>query len=230
MSENIFKKRRVNTDRLIAYGFYIDEQYKYFTDIMGGSFTLSVIIDKNGCIDTSLIEKETGEPYMLYKTNAAGTFIGNIRTEIETVLSDISEKCYDFTVFKEKQSIMLIDYVRERYGDELEFLWEKFDDNAILRRKDNQKWYAVIFTIKKSKLGFESEETAEAIDLKIEPEKIKDLIDCKRYFPGWHMNKKHWYTIILDGSIPFEELCQRVNASYEIANNKKSSMKIKDKI
>ena len=33
---------------------------------------------------------------------------------------------------------MIIKYVRESYGDELEFLWKKFPDNAVWRRKDNK--------------------------------------------------------------------------------------------
>ena len=43
------------------------------------------------------------------------------------------------------------------------------------------------------------------------------MIDKKRYFPGWHMNKKHWYTIILDGSVSTEEICSRIDESYRLA-------------
>lgn len=39
---------------------------------------------------------------------------------------------------------MAIEYVRKKYGDELEFLWTKFPDNAAWRRKDNRKWYGVL--------------------------------------------------------------------------------------
>lgn len=217
MFDDIFEKRRVNAAKLLSYGFCKGEKYIYSTCIMNDSFALSVIIDKNGSVDTCLTEKDTGEPYELYKTNAEGAYIGEVRREIEAVLRDVSEKCFDSSVFKQKQTLMLIDCVRRKYGDELEFLWEKFSDNAIWRRADNKKWYAVVLTIKKSKLGLKSEDTVEVIDLRIEPEKMAELIDCERYFPGWHMNKKHWYTIILDGSVSLEELCLRVGDSYRLA-------------
>jgi len=34
--------------------------------------------------------------------------------------------------------------------------------------------------------------------------------------PGYHMNKKHWNTIILDGSIPDDEIFVLINDSYEL--------------
>lgn len=37
--------------------------------------------------------------------------------------------------------------------EELEFLWPKSPDNAIFRRPDNKKWYAVLLTVQKEKLG-----------------------------------------------------------------------------
>ena len=38
------------------------------------------------------------------------------------------------------------------YCDELEFLWQKFPDNAVWRRKDNKKWYGALLTVSKEKL------------------------------------------------------------------------------
>jgi predicted DNA-binding protein (MmcQ/YjbR family) len=34
--------------------------------------------------------------------------------------------------------------------------------------------------------------------------------------PGYHMNKKHWNTVILDGSIEEEELCSMIDHSYDL--------------
>ncbi len=37
------------------------------------------------------------------------------------------------------------------------------------------------------------------------------------YYPGWHMNKKNWYTIILDGSVATEDICKHIDESYRLA-------------
>lgn len=221
MFEDIFKRKKINAEKLLVYGFEADKKkYTYKTGIMDGNFILYISINENEIPDTSLIDLENGEEYTLYKTNAPGAFVGEVRLEIERVLSDISLKCYEAEIFKEEQSKMLIDYVRQKYGDELEFLWPKSPDNAIWRRKDNKKWYGILLAISKNKLGLNSQEIVEVIDLRAKPEELENLIDGKLYFPGWHMNKKYWYTMILDGSIPYDEICRRVDQSYELDDKK----------
>ena len=34
--------------------------------------------------------------------------------------------------------------------------------------------------------------------------------------PGYYMNKKHWITVVLDGSIPDGEILAMIDASYEL--------------
>ena len=48
----------------------------------------------------------------------------------------------------------IFEYVQKQYGTVPEYLWSKLPDSAVLRHK-NGKWYAVIMTVEKSKLGLE---------------------------------------------------------------------------
>lgn len=34
--------------------------------------------------------------------------------------------------------------------------------------------------------------------------------------PGWHMNKRHWNTVVLDGSLPDDLVRELIDASYEL--------------
>lgn len=43
--------------------------------------------------------------------------------------------------------------------------------------------------------------------------------------PGWHMNKKHWNTVIVDGSISNQELHKMIDHSYELVRGKKNLVK-----
>lgn len=55
------------------------------------------------------------------------------------------------------------------------------------------------------------------VNLKCEPFMSEDLRrDFDAIKPGYHMNKKHWNTIILDGSIPNEKIFFLVDFSYEL--------------
>jgi predicted DNA-binding protein (MmcQ/YjbR family) len=56
-----------------------------------------------------------------------------------------------------------------------------------------------------------------SINLKADPEVAMELRE--RYSavqPGYHMNKRHWNTIILDGSVPDKMLRQWVDNSYDL--------------
>lgn len=53
------------------------------------------------------------------------------------------------------------------------------------------------------------------LNLKCEPEQALALRDIfAGVQPGYHMNKKHWNTIILDGSVPTAELERMIDHSY----------------
>ena len=58
----------------------------------------------------------------------------------------------------------------------------------------------------------------EFYNLKVAPDYGVEL--CERFSgirPGYHMNKRHWFTIRLDGSVPDDEIFNRINDSYKLA-------------
>ena len=218
MFEEFTKRRKPIPEKLTAYGFEKEgNMFRYSREIRDGEFTLTLEIGKDGAIGTELIEKETGEEYVLYKTNASGAYVGGIRAAIGEVVGDVTGKCYETSVFRTEQAQMLREFVRETYGDELEFLWTQFPDNAVWRRKDNRKWYGAILTVEGRKLGLESERIEEIVDLRMDPKEAEEILSRANYYPGWHMNKKSWYTLILDGSISDGELKERLGESYRLA-------------
>jgi len=129
----------------------------------------------------------------------------------------ISEENGGQCVFKSEQAQNVIRYLRNVYDDELEFLWPRSPCNAIFRRKDTGKWYGALLTISRKKLGFDSDEVVEIADLRARPDEIGSLVDMKTYLPGYHMNKKHWYTVCLDGSVNIGEIFRRIDESYRLA-------------
>lgn len=219
--QQIFSDRRADPEKLRAYGFRkTDGAYLYEQPLLSGAFTLRVRVRADGA-DACLIDAATDEPYTLFLVeDAQGSFIGEVRAAYCDALSAVAEACFAKTVFQSGYSQSVIEYARNTYGDELEFLWEKSPKNAILRRKDNRKWYAAVLTIAKSKLGAFPDEEIEVLDLRAAPEAIPDMVDGKRVFAGYHMNKKHWITLPLDGTLPAEEICAMLDTSYALAKGK----------
>ena len=219
--QQIFSDRRADPEKLRTYGFReTDGAYLYEQPILDGEFTLRVRVRADG-VDACLIDAATDEPYTLFLVeDAQGSFIGEVRAAYCDALSAVAEACFAKTVFQSGYSESVIEYARNTYGDELEFLWEKSPKNAILRRKDNRKWYAALLTISQSKLGAFPDEEIEVLDLRAAPEAIPDMVDGKRVFAGYHMNKKHWITLPLDGTLPAEEICAMLDTSYALAKGK----------
>ena len=127
----------------------------------------------------------------------------------------------DMNIFCGEHSEPVVQHIKNKYGDELEFLWPRFSDNAVVRNKQNRKWYAVFLRISESKLGLKGDNKIEIIDLALPPEMISNLVDGEKFFEGYHMNKKHWLTIHLDGSVSATEICNLVDISYELSLKKK---------
>lgn len=215
-----FKNRKVDFYKLENFGFENKHgYYTYKTELQKGKFELCLTISEAGELDYKIIETSTDEEYEpAYIKNAEGKFVGEIRQEAEDVISLIAARCTEFTPFSSDYTYKVIDYIKEKYSDEPEYLWEKFPDNAIFRNKKNQKWYAAILTVQKSKVGLQEDGTCEVIDLKGKPEKITSIVDGIKFLPGYHMNKKHWYTIRLSGSVNLDEIFKHIDSSYNAVN------------
>jgi len=59
------------------------------------------------------------------------------------------------------------------------------------------------------------QENIPRINLKCDPSEalaLRDVFDA--VIPGYHMNKKHWNTVILDGSIPAGEIERMIDRSF----------------
>ncbi len=214
----LFKNRKLNDEKLLNYGFKKENNYYLFqTLIIDKQMRLTIKVEEND-IESEIFDIENKEPYALHLIeNAVGSFVGRVRDEYTNVLQNICERCFDKEIFHFEQTKKLIKFIKEKYNDELEFLWEKFSDTGVWRRNDNRKWYGILLKISKRKLGINSDEMIEVIDIRINSDELDKIVDNKKYFRGYHMNKKHWMTIILDNTVSDEELFERVNNSYKLA-------------
>lgn len=220
--QKVFEHKKVNFEKLIDFGFKKENDvFVYSSGIIDGLFNIKIYVSNFGEVCSEIFDVSSGEIYTLHLVEGAkGSFIGKVREEYEKFLDEIGKKCFDDDIFKSDYTKEVINYIREKYNDELEFLWKKFTDNAIVRRKDNAKWYAVVLTVQKNKLGLIGTEKIEILDVRMHPEEKEGLIDNEKYFGGYHMNKNHWLTICLDGSVSVEEIFKRIDISYEIAGKR----------
>lgn len=123
-----------------------------------------------------------------------------------------------------KVSKKIIEYIADQYGAEPEYPWEKYPDYAVFRHTDNKKWFALIMTVTRDKLGVEGEGTVDVINLKINDSILHDeLVHENGISLGYHMNKQHWITVLLDGSVDEERVENLIDVSFVATGKKKRS-------
>ena len=216
---NFIKDKKIDFKKLEEFGFKLkDNSYYYHTSLLKNQFKMSVKISLDNSIFTEIIDTETNEAYVLHLLEIKRSgYSEKVYKEYSEVLEKIQKECFEDERFKANYAKEIINYIKNKYGDELEFLWEKSPKNAVVRRKSTKKWYVAILTISKRKIGLDSNEITEVINLHNSQEEIEKLIDNKKYFPAYHMNKKHWCTICLDGTVELKEIYELIDISYELA-------------
>lgn len=215
--EKELENKKLELNKLIDYGFKKNNnKYIYTKRLSNDNFLVHIEITDFCKITSKIMDIENKEEYLPVDIkNTTGSFIGKIKEEYENILKDVIAICTERDIFKSNQTQAVIKYVKEKYDGNLEFLWEK-STNAIIRHHDTKKWYLILLTISKEKLGLKSNDLIEIIDLKMPPEEIVKLVDNKKIFPGYHMNKKHWITICLDNTMKDEELFKYIDISYNL--------------
>ena len=215
LTENeTFRRLRARQGAFAAFGFTKHNGgWRYVTPIVDGMLSCVITISKAEEVSERVIDCATGYEYVQHRmASAVGAFVGRVRQEVDALLGRVAAACFERDIFKSDLARRIVDFARENLGDELEFLWKQFPDYAVLRRKDTQKWYAVLMRLPRCKLGLDSDEMVEIIDLR----RTSDA-DDPRFLPGYHKNKKSWMTIVLDGTTSFNALGSLLALSYNAA-------------
>ncbi|MBR2133620.1 MAG: MmcQ/YjbR family DNA-binding protein [Eubacterium sp.] len=111
----------------------------------------------------------------------------------------------------------IFEYAENEFGVLPEYLWAKFPSYAVLRNNTSKKWFALIGSVELKKLGINKEGKADVMVIKEDPIMIGTLIHQKGYYPAYHMNKEHWISVCLDGSVTDEVICNMLHTAHEMA-------------
>ena len=109
----------------------------------------------------------------------------------------------------------VLEYVRDAYGTEPEFLWPRFPDYAVLRRGDSRKWYGIVMDVPREKLGLPGEGRADILNVKLGDPLLTELLRGRPgYRKSYHMGGRGWVSILLDGTVPIPEVRGWLDRSY----------------
>ena len=122
----------------------------------------------------------------------------------------------------------LFDHVKKKYKAKPEYLWMRFPDYAIFRHKDNEKWFGLVMNIEKRKLGIDGDDIVDILNVKLpDPRLVGLLIQQPGYFRGYHISKGNWVSILLDGSVPFDDIRRWLDESYLTTASRETKQKLR---
>ena len=111
---------------------------------------------------------------------------------------------------------VLAAYLTDTYGSEGEHLFAKYPSFLVFRHKGNRKWFSVIMDIPRKNLGLSGDGEISVVTLKCDTRLIGSFREEPGIFPGWHMNKAHWLSMALDGTVEDEKIRFLADMSYEL--------------
>lgn len=122
----------------------------------------------------------------------------------------------------------IYNHIKNKYKISPEYPWKRYRTHAVFRHADNRKWFALVMTVNKDKLGLVSTAPVDVVNLKIDDMYFHDMIIQEEgIMPAYHMNKLHWITVLLDGTVPDEKVYDLLDMSYMATASSKKKEKLR---
>ncbi|MBQ7185517.1 MAG: MmcQ/YjbR family DNA-binding protein [Alphaproteobacteria bacterium] len=108
----------------------------------------------------------------------------------------------------------IINFIDKKYGVRPEYLWRKYPNFCVFRHGDNKKWFGLCATIPRSYLKLVGDGNVDVINLKTD--NVDFLLGVRGVLPAYHMNKNHWVSVLLDGTVSAANVKKLIQMSYDL--------------
>ena len=201
-------------EQLKGFGFKEEaDKLVYKKEILDSYFLIEIVFANNQ-LTIEVYDLEFDEIYSLFSVDSAvGETVQNIRENVEKLLSSILGLADE----SGKISLEIINYCNNKYGENHVNPFKKHPDILALVNEKN-KWYALFLDVDYNKLNKNTDITTKVkiLNVKYPANKILEIIDNKNIFPAYHMNKKHWISIVIDKNIKLETIKELIDISYSL--------------
>ncbi|MGV3080292.1 MmcQ/YjbR family DNA-binding protein [Streptococcus sp. 32226D021BW] len=209
-------KYKPNLPSLLPFGFlFADNRYTYREVFLEAQFEAVVEVDEAGQWTSFIWDCEMDELYTAHLVTApAGAFVSQVKEAYEAILLRVTEACFTALPFTKDQSNRLAQLIKEQWADLPDYPFAKLPTYGAFRHPANSKWYALVSQVPRDKLdGSGSQELVEIVNLKVDSREIAELLSLSGVYPAYHMSKKTWVSVLLDGTVADEVLFALVEKS-----------------
>ena len=205
----IFSSAKPLKEKFADFGFKKREDSLVCKKALAGGDFYATLAICGETLTAQVYDSATDELYAPFDMRGArGAFVAAVREEVQKIVDDFYERCFESEDIHKKY----VDFIERQFNCKADFPWvqeegaaKRYSDAAVFRCP-NQKWFALVMEISYKNLGLASDEKVFTVNLKADPERVAELADKKTIFPAYHMNKKHWITVLLTSATDFELL------------------------
>lgn len=203
-------------ENLLAHGFQQGSSgYVRSYSLHQGEYSCQIQITKNAM--SILVHDVAADEEFLpfYVKHNQGAFVSEIRAEVNAIIEQLFDQCFTRCDVKEQ----LLAYAQECFQTAPVYPWKDLA-HCVLKSSLHKKWYAIVMRIPYEALKIERQGSVDIVNVKADPQMITQLIDRQHYFPAYHMNKKHWITILLDRNTDMDKVKELLHNSYLLVEGK----------
>ena len=219
----VFKSGIPQYDKFESFGFKRKGSvYTLEKPLKTPGFSALIHIE-NERITAEVYEEDT--KYDLFDVKSAkGSFVYSIREQVKALVDDFASCCIQTEDVRQKY----VDYIKKAFGVEPDYPFNdsKYSPCAVFRCP-NKKWFGIMMEIKYKNIGLDSDEPVDMVNLKADSNLMDSIVDHRSIFPAYHMNKRHWITVLLTKATDFDKLCSLTSRSFELVGRKAAPKEIK---
>lgn len=209
----ILEQYDVDIKKALAYGFVQADDKLILRKALPETEFYAVITLAGKALEVNAFDSDTDEEYLPFNVadNISG-YVMSVREKAELLLKDIKAQC----LVKSNVKLQLMDYCSQRFGTVPDAPWPETPENFTFKTARRNKWYALFMTIPYKSLGLAKAGKVDVVNIKLPPAKILQLVDRQHFYPAYHMNKKHWLTVMLQKDADISLVQELLAESYQL--------------
>ena len=209
----IFKKATADFAKVEAYGFKKQSDgYRLEKTFMDESFRADIHIDANGKVSGSVYDVAADDEYTLFRVDGMTSgFAGEVRKNYEQILETVKAECFCVLPFLTAQANRLSAEIKNKYGDDPQFMFKRLPSFGVFKNPQTNKWYAMIMNAKTDNADKAKGEEIEILHIKLTDKKTEILSPREGLNPSFN---KHWRSIVLDGILSDDEIMEFIDKSH----------------
>jgi len=211
-------------EKLLPFGFsQTPDGFLYSEVFMDGAFRAEILIQEDGSVSGKVFDLDSDEEYLPVQVESrTGAFVGAIREAYAEILGRIADSCFIKEPFLYAQTNRIARLIEKNYGEKSDYPFAKLPEYGVFRYPGNKKWYGLVMNIHKNLLTREkdapgSNPLVEVLNIKIDPKKAETLLAVPGIYPGYHMKRTNWISVLLDDSVPDDMIMRLVDTSRNFA-------------